>query len=162
MLTRWAAVAVAAAVLVSSAGSASAVTPSADGAYTIGPEDILDITVWNNAGLSRTVPVRPDGKISLPLLDDVQAAGVTPKQLKTNLTRRLAKYVASPEVSVIVREIHSRKVAVVGEVKKPGRYDVGSRASVQICMPENGVFCTAGCSPLNASNTWPMPLAGVK
>ena len=140
MLTRWAAVAVAAAVLASSAGSAPAAAPSPDGAYTIGPEDILDITVWNNAGLSRTVPVRPDGKISLPLLDDVQAAGITPKQLKADLARRLAKYIASPEVSVIVREIHSRKVAVVGEVRKPGRYDVGSRASVLDAIALAGGF----------------------
>ena len=140
MLTRWAGVAVAAAVLVSGAGNAPAATPISESAYTIGPEDILDITVWNNAGLSRTVPVRPDGKISLPLLDDVQAAGVTPKQLKADLTRRLAKYVASPEVSVIVREIHSRKVAVVGEVRKPGRYDVGSRASVLDAIALAGGF----------------------
>jgi len=140
MSTRWAGVAVAAAVLVSGAGNAPAATPIPDGAYTIGPEDILDITVWNNAGLSRTVPVRPDGKISLPLLDDVQAAGVTPKQLKVDLTRRLAKYVASPEVSVIVREIHSRKVAVVGEVRKPGRYDVRSRASVLDAIALAGGF----------------------
>jgi len=140
MLTRWAGVAVAAAVLVSGAGSAPAATPIAESAYTIGPEDILDITVWNNAGLSRTVPVRPDGKISLPLLDDVQAAGVTPKQLKADLTRRLAKYITSPEVSVIVREIRSRKVAVVGEVRKPGRYDVGSRASVLDAIALAGGF----------------------
>jgi polysaccharide biosynthesis/export protein len=98
--------------------------------YTIGSGDLLEVTVWNNAGISRTVPVRPDGKISLPLLDDVQAAGLTPKQLKDDLTRRLAKYISSPEVSVIVREIHSLQVAVIGEVNKPGRYDLKSRASV--------------------------------
>ena len=98
--------------------------------YTIGSGDLLEVTVWNNAGISRTVPVRLDGKISLPLLDDVQAAGLTPKQLKDDLTRRLAKYISSPEVSVIVREIHSLQVAVIGEVNKPGRYDLKSRASV--------------------------------
>jgi polysaccharide biosynthesis/export protein len=130
MLTRWAGVAVAASVLILGPGTSLAAPPVPPSGYTIGPEDILDVTVWNNTGLSRTVPVRPDGQISLPLIDDVQAAGFTPKQLKGDLTRRLAKYIASPEVSVIVREIHSRKVSVLGEVRKPGRYDVRSRASV--------------------------------
>ncbi len=106
----------------------------------MGPEDILDVTVWNNTGLSRTVPVRPDGMISLPLLDDVQAAGLTPKQLKADLTRRLSKYITSPEVSVIVREIHSLKVAVIGEVKKPGRYDLKSRTSVLDAIALAGGF----------------------
>jgi polysaccharide biosynthesis/export protein len=140
MLTRWAGAAVAAAVLGLGPGSALAAPPVVPNGYTIGPDDVLDVTVWNNAGLSRTVPVRPDGKISLPLLDDVQAAGSTPKQLKADLARRLAKYIASPEVSVIVREIHSRKVAVVGEVRKPGRYDVGSRASVLDALALAGGF----------------------
>src|SRR5437660_674478 len=140
MWTRWAGAAVAAAALGLGTGSSLAAPPAPTNEYTIGPEDILDVTVWNNAGLSRTVPVRPDGKISLPLLDDVQAAGVTPKQLKADLTRRLAKFIASPEVSVIVREIRSRKVAVLGEVRKPGRYDVGSRASVLDAIALAGGF----------------------
>ena len=108
--------------------------------YRIGPQDVLEVLVWKNDALSKVVTVRPDGKISLPLLDDVQAAGVTPKQLKADLTRRLAKYITSPEVSVIVREIRSRKVAVVGEVRKPGRYDVGSRASVLDAIALAGGF----------------------
>src|SRR5580700_5606854 len=78
--------------------------------YVIGPEDVLDIAVWNNAEITRTVPVRPDGKISLPLLNDVQAAGLTPMQLRETLTDSLAGYIATPIVSVIVREIHSFKV----------------------------------------------------
>lgn len=137
--TMWTSAAIAAAGLMLGVVSAPAAQTVSTG-YVIGSDDVLDITVWNNTGLSRTVPVRPDGKISLPLLDDVQAAGVTPKQLKADLTRRLAKFIASPEVSVIVREIRSRKVAVLGEVRKPGRYDVGSRASVLDAIALAGGF----------------------
>src|SRR5438552_13551203 len=95
-------------------------------AFLIGPEDILDIQVWKNLELSRTVPVRPDGKVSLPLVNDIQAAGLTPSDLRQQLTARIAEFIASPEVAVIVREVHSVKVAVVGAVKVPGRYEVKS------------------------------------
>jgi polysaccharide export outer membrane protein len=98
--------------------------------YVIGPEDILDIAVWNNAEITRTVPVRPDGKISLPLLNDVQAAGLTPMQLRETLMTALTEYIPSPAVSVLVREIHSFKVTVIGQVKKPGRYELKDRATV--------------------------------
>lgn len=100
------------------------------GQYVIGPEDILDIAVWDNATISRTVPVRPDGMISLPLLNDVRAAGLTPLQLRDDLTKRLEKYMPKAEVSVIVREIHSAKVSVVGSVKKAGRFELKSGATV--------------------------------
>jgi polysaccharide biosynthesis/export protein len=98
--------------------------------YVIGPEDVLDIAVWNNAEITRTVPVRPDGKISLPLLDDVDAAGLTPMQLRDTLAKSLARYIATLNVSVIVREVHSFKVSVIGEVKTPGRYELKSRSTV--------------------------------
>jgi polysaccharide export outer membrane protein len=98
--------------------------------YRIGPEDVLDISVWKNAELSRTVPVRPDGKVSLPLVNDIQAAGMTPSELRQELTARLSEYVPSPEVAVIVREVHSAKVAVIGSVKTPGRFEVKSPATV--------------------------------
>jgi len=98
--------------------------------YRIGPEDVLDIAVWNNTAISRAVPVRPDGKISLPLLNDVQAAGLTPMQLRTTLMKKLTEYMPTPEVSVIVREVHSFKVSVIGEVKKTGRHELKSRATV--------------------------------
>lgn len=98
--------------------------------YRIGPEDLLDIAVWNNTSISRTTPVRPDGKISLPLLNDVQAAGLTPTQLAESISARLAEYTPNPEVSVIVREVNHFKVSVLGEVKKPGRYDFRSQATV--------------------------------
>ena len=99
--------------------------------YLIGPEDVLDITVWKNCpDLCRTVPVRPDGKMSLPLVNDVQAAGLTPMDLRQHLTDQLSEYLPSPEVSVIVREVHNFKVAVVGSVKMPGDYELKSQATV--------------------------------
>jgi len=111
-----------------------------DGAYKIGPDDVLDIAVWNNATVSRAVPVRPDGKISLPLLNEVQAAGLTPLQLRDVLVKRLADYMPSPEVSVIVREVHSFKVSVIGEIKTPGRYELKSRATVLDVLAQAGPF----------------------
>jgi len=103
---------------------------AADGDYKIGPEDLLDIAVWNNTAISRAVPVRPDGKISLPLLNDVQAAGLTPMQLRDVLEKKLVEYMPTPEVSVIVKEVHSFKVSVLGEVKKAGQYELKSRTTV--------------------------------
>jgi polysaccharide export outer membrane protein len=74
--------------------------------------------------------VRPDGKISLPIINDVQAAGLTPLQLQSTLTKALADYIQSPEVSVIVREVHSFNVSVLGHVKTPGRYELTTRVTV--------------------------------
>jgi polysaccharide export outer membrane protein len=89
--------------------------------YSIGPSDILAITVWKNPELSvPQVPVRPDGRISAPLVNDVQAAGLTTEQLKQVLTEKLAEYVTAPEVTVVVVQINSRKVFVLGEVLRPG------------------------------------------
>jgi len=98
--------------------------------YRIGPEDLLDISVWKNPELSRTVPVRPDGKVSLPLVNDIQASGLTPTALRQQLIDRLSEFIPAPEVAVIVREVHSMKVAVVGSVKTPGRYELKSAATV--------------------------------
>jgi polysaccharide export outer membrane protein len=98
--------------------------------YVIGPEDVLDIAVWDNAQITRTVPVRPDGKISLPLLNDMQAAGLTPMQLRDTLTEALTEYIPRTAVSVLVREVHSFKVSVIGQVKTPGRYELKDRATV--------------------------------
>jgi polysaccharide biosynthesis/export protein len=93
-------------------------------AYRIGPEDVLEISVWNNETVSRTVQVRPDGNISLPLINDLRAAGMTPMELRGLIRMKLAHFIPSPEVSVIVREVHSFKISVVGEVAHPGRYEV--------------------------------------
>jgi polysaccharide export outer membrane protein len=88
--------------------------------YIIGPEDVLLIYVWREETLSKTVPVRMDGKISLPLVDDIQAAGLTPLQLKEALTQKLKGFVDNPTVNVTVLEANSFKVYVSGEVKQPG------------------------------------------
>ena len=101
-----------------------------DPGYVIGPEDVLEIAVWGNTDVTRTVPVRPDGKISLPLLNDVQAAGLTPMQLRATLASSFEHYMPAPMLSVIVREVHSFKVTVIGEVKTPGRYELRSRSTV--------------------------------
>jgi polysaccharide biosynthesis/export protein len=101
-----------------------------DPAYVIGPEDVLEIAVWGNTDVTRTVPVRPDGRISLPLLNDVQAAGLTPMQLRAALAGSFEHYMPAPMLSVIVREVHSFKVTVIGEVKTPGRYELRSRSTV--------------------------------
>jgi polysaccharide biosynthesis/export protein len=88
--------------------------------YVIGPEDVLHIAVWKESDLTATLPVRPDGKISLPLLNDVQAAGLTPAQLAASLTDKLRKYVEDPRVTVVVAAINSKRIYLVGEVLRPG------------------------------------------
>ena len=94
--------------------------------YIIGPEDVLSIYVWKEESITKTVPVRIDGKISLPLVNDIQAAGLTPLQLKEALTEKLKGFVASPTISVTVMEANSFKVYVTGEVQKPGVQQIRS------------------------------------
>ena len=100
---------------------------SAPAGYRIGPEDVLEIDVWSRPELSRKVPVRPDGRISLPLINDVQTSGLTPMELRDILLARLAEYVTAPEVSVIVTEVRSFRVSVLGEVSRPGRFELKSQ-----------------------------------
>jgi len=88
--------------------------------YVIGADDNLHISVWKEPELTNTLPVRPDGKISMPLLDDVQAAGLTPMQLATSLTEKLKKYLADPRVTVVVTQMNSQRVYVLGEVLHTG------------------------------------------
>jgi len=99
-------------------------------AYAIGIGDVLEISVWKNPDLAATVPVRPDGRISVPLLGDVQAAGMTPLALKATLTDGYKEYVTAPGVSVVVKEIHSRKIFVTGEVAHPGTFDLEPRTKL--------------------------------
>jgi polysaccharide export outer membrane protein len=110
------------------------------GPYRIGPEDVLAITVWKNEAMSRTVIVRPDGKISLPLLNDVQAAGLSPMELRDVLLKALVEYMPGPEVSVIVTEPRSFKVSVIGEVPRPGRYELRSWTTVLDVLALAGGF----------------------
>lgn len=88
--------------------------------YVIGVEDVLFVSVWKNPDLSREVPVRPDGMITLPLIDDIKAVGLKPAELKEILTGKWKAYITAPEVSVIVTQVNSLKVYMVGEIPKPG------------------------------------------
>ena len=106
----------------------------------IGPEDSLSITVWKNEAMSRTVQVRPDGMISMPLLDDVLAAGQTPMQLRDVLAKRLAEFIPNPDVSVIVTDVRSFKVSVLGEVSKPGRFELKSWTTILDVIAQAGGF----------------------
>lgn len=106
----------------------SSLTVTAD--YIIGPEDVLDITVWKNADLSKTVQVRPDGRISLPLIGDVPAVGRTSDQLTQEISNRLKAYMENPTVSIVVKEVNSYTVYVMGEVVKPGKYPLKSKTTL--------------------------------
>jgi len=98
--------------------------------YVIGPEDVLTIVFWRDKDLSAEVVVRPDGKISLPLLNDVVAAGYTPEELRAQLVKGAAKFLEDPNATVVVKEIHSRKVFVTGQVSKSGSYPLTGEMNV--------------------------------
>jgi len=111
--------------------SAPAVAPvsapvKAEDTYTIGETDVLSVTVWKEATLSGSLLVRPDGKISMPLLGDVQASGLTPLQLADKIATDLKKYIQDPKVSVVLTGINSKKVYMLGEVSKRGPIDMTS------------------------------------
>lgn len=103
-----------------SAGSLKSTQAGQSTDYVIGPEDVLDIGVWKEPEFSRVVPVRPDGKVSLPLLNDIQAAGLTTTELAASVRDKLKKYVDQPQVTVIVTQTNSQRVYVLGEVMRPG------------------------------------------
>lgn len=110
--------------------------------FLIGPEDVLVVTVWRNQELSKDVIVRPDGKISLPLIGDVAAAGLTAQELSKQVSDKLAEYMSTPTVSVQVKEINSYHVFVVGEVAHPGKFVLKSFASVLQGISYAGGFTT--------------------
>lgn len=116
-------------------------------AYTIGAEDILEITVWRNQDLSKTVQVRPDGKFSLPVIRDVVAVGKTPSQLADEITRKLKEYVQNPVVAISVKEVNSYNIFVLGEVMKPGKYPLKSKTTLL-----QGVTVAGGFTPVAARN----------
>jgi polysaccharide biosynthesis/export protein len=111
-----------------------------DGNYVIGPQDVLDISVWKEPEVSRVVPVRPDGKISLPLLNDVQAAGLTPAVLAAQITESLKKYVTNPQVTVIITTINSQRVYLLGEVTRPGAFPMIPGMTVLQAVSSGGGF----------------------
>jgi len=108
--------------------------------FLIGPEDVLDVVVWRNQDLSRTVVVRPDGMISMPLIGDVEATGVTANQLAERLAARLKDFKESPSVTVSVKEVNSYNVYVLGEVAKPGKYQLKSHTTVLQAIAMAGGF----------------------
>jgi polysaccharide export outer membrane protein len=111
-----------------------------DAEYKIGPQDILRIDVWKEAEVSRAVPVRPDGKISLPLLNDVQAAGLTPMRLAAVIADGLTKYINNPQVTVTVSEINSRRIYVTGEVSRAGAFPLLPNMTVLQALSSSGGF----------------------
>lgn len=113
---------------------------TSDPNYVIGPQDMLDVSVWKEPGVTRTVPVRPDGKISLPLLNDVQAAGLTPMQLSNSLTEKLKKFMDAPQVTVIVTQINSQRVYVIGQVMRPGAYPLLPGMTILQALSSAGGF----------------------
>ena len=124
----------------SATAPAAKMTPPVPTDYVIGAEDMLQITVWKNETLSRAVPVRPDGKISLPLLHDIHAAGLTAMQLRDKIAVALAEFMPSPEVSVIVTDVRSYKVSVLGEVNKPGVINLKADTTILEALAMAGGF----------------------
>jgi polysaccharide export outer membrane protein len=112
----------------------------ADADYRIGPQDLVRIDVWKEPDISRTIPVRPDGKISLPLLNDIQAAGLTAMQLSGEIRDGLTKYLTNPQVTVSVTEINSRRVYVTGEVLKAGALPLLPNMTVLQALSSAGGF----------------------
>ncbi|RPH76447.1 MAG: hypothetical protein EHM80_14630, partial [Nitrospiraceae bacterium] len=119
-----------------------AATPPAQTAdYVIGLEDVLSVSVWKEPELSvKEVVVRPDGKISLPLVSDMQASGLTPKELQTRISERLKEFVAAPNVTVVVLKVASQSVSIVGQVGRPGVYYLGSPLTVLELLARAGGF----------------------
>jgi len=125
---------------------APSATPAAEPAdvdknqYIIGPEDVIAINVWKENDMSRTLPVRPDGKFSLPLVGEIQARGLTPAQLQAQLEDKLKAYFAHPQVTVMVMEVKSQRFNIVGEVLRPGSYDLAKPMTVLDAIALAGGF----------------------
>lgn len=106
--------------------------------YIIGPDDEVNVSVWHEADISRSVPVRPDGKISLPLVNDVQAAGLTPMQLGAEITERLKKFIADPQVTIIITRVNSQRIFLLGEVSRAGAYPLLPNMTVLAALSSAG------------------------
>jgi polysaccharide biosynthesis/export protein len=141
-------------VVVLSVGSSIAVAQAASGqddppevtaaphndSFVIGNDDKLNINVWKDTELTRTVQVRPDGKISMPLVGELQAAGRTPLQLENEISEKLKAYISQPDVTVIVEQINSEKFNILGKVAKPGSYPLATTTTVLDAIAEAGGF----------------------
>src|SRR5580700_9666649 len=124
----------------SSTGAAAALASLGEAEYRIGAQDVLQIDVWKEPEITRTIPVRPDGKISLPLLNDVQAAGLTAMQLAGNIREGLTKFLTNPQVTVTVTEINSRRVYLTGEITHSGSVPLLPNMTVLQAISSGGGF----------------------
>lgn len=121
-------------------GTDAAAAKAHDDSFVIGNDDVLAINVWKEPDITRSIPVRSDGKISLPLVGEVQAAGRTPLKLEQEIAARLKNYIAEPEVTVIVQQINSQKINILGMVNKPGSYLLTNSATVLDAIAFAGGF----------------------
>ena len=108
--------------------------------FVLGPEDVLEVMVWKNQDLSRQVVIRPDGMISMPLIGDVRANGLTAQQLANRISEKLREFKENPSVSVSVKEVNSYNVYVLGEVTKPGKYQLKSYTTILQSIAMAGGF----------------------
>ena len=136
-------------VMASSAGQSSSGTAGQQNApnttrvgedYAIGPSDVLAIDVWKDTELTRTVTVRPDGKISLPLVGELEVSGLTALKVQHLIVQRLTEYISNPQVTVIVQEVKSQTYVVVGKVAKPGAYEIGKPTTILEAIATAGGF----------------------
>jgi polysaccharide export outer membrane protein len=111
-----------------------------DDSFVIGNDDVLAINVWKEPDISRSIPVRSDGKISLPLVGEVQAAGLTPLKLEKDIAEKLKSYISEPEVTVMVQQVNSQKFNVLGQVNKPGTYVIANSPTVLDAIALAGGF----------------------
>jgi len=111
-----------------------------DNSFVIGNDDVLAINVWKEPDISRSIPVRSDGKISLPLVGEVQAAGLTPLKLETDIAIKLKNYIAEPEVTVMVQQVNSQKFNILGQVARPGSYVIANSPTVLDAIALAGGF----------------------
>lgn len=111
-----------------------------DDSFVIGPDDVLAVSVWKEPDISRSIPVRSDGKITLPLVGELQAGGQTPSQLQKLIATRLQNYISQPEVTVMVQEVRSQRFNILGQVAKPGSYLISSSARVLDAIALAGGF----------------------
>jgi len=110
--------------------------------YVLGPEDLMEISVWKNVNLTKEIVVLPDGKISFPLIGDIQASGLTVQQLRNKIAERISEFTPDPTVTVLVLQLNSNKLYVVGEVKRPGEYTTGHRTDAMQVLSMAGGFTT--------------------
>ena len=115
--------------------------------YIIGAEDVLEITVWRNVDLSKVAQVRPDGRISMPIIRDIIAVGKTPSQLAEEMTNKLKEYVQNPVVAVSLKEVNSSNIFMLGEVARPGKYSLKSKTTLL-----QGITIAGGFTPIAARN----------